>query len=64
MEAPDIETQRQNVRDALEGARQDWLEADTEIEQHIQMVAIDHLLDVGIKIGAFSLEQLIDAPEL
>lgn len=60
---PHIETQRQNIRDALQGAREDWIEADTDIERDIQMLAIDELLDVGLKIGAFTLEELIDKSE-
>lgn len=54
------EQQCDNIRSALEGARQDWLEADTEIERDIQMTAIDHLLDVGLQIGAFTMDITID----
>ena len=54
------EQERDNIRSALEQAREDWLAADTEIEKDIQAVAIDHLLDVGLQIGAFALADTID----
>lgn len=54
------EQQCDNIRSALEQAREDWLAADTEIEKDIQATAIDHLLDVGLQIGAFALSDTID----
>ena len=46
---------KENLLDALCGARTDWLEADTELERDIHMAAIDSILDAGIRIGAFAL---------
>lgn len=54
------EQQCDNIRSALEAAREDWMAADTETERDIQAVAIDHLLDVGLQIGAFALDVTID----
>lgn len=53
---PSLPEQQRNIREALEGAREDLLAADTEEERHIHMLAIDQLLDVGLNIGAFAIE--------
>lgn len=45
------EIEKQNVMDALERGRTDWLEADTDIDRERQMIAIDSLLDVAVKAG-------------
>ena len=42
-----------NVQEALEGAREDWLvarESGDEIDTDRQMLAIDALLDTGLKM--------------
>ncbi len=51
-----------NVLDGLEDARRDWLEADSELDRDRQMLAIDALLDVGLKIGVWALSETIDKP--
>ena len=48
---PEFEQRRDNVLNALEAARQDWLEATDPIEVEIQLTAIDHLLDLAIDYG-------------
>ena len=50
------EKKKRNVLDALEQAREDWLEADNELDKERQMIAIDSLLDVATKAGYLTLE--------
>lgn len=48
--------EKQNILHALEQGRQDWLDADNELDKERQMIAIDSLLDVAVKAGHFILE--------
>jgi len=48
--------EKQNVFDALEQAREDWLEADNQLDKERQMIAIDALLDVATKAGYLAVE--------
>lgn len=45
------EQEKNNLIHALEQAREDWLEAENNIDKERQMIAIDSLLDVAIKAG-------------
>lgn len=51
-----------NVLDGLQDARLDWLEAEDELDRDRQMIAIDALLDTGLKMGLFVVSQTIDKP--
>ncbi len=50
-DGPQFEERKQNVLEALEAARIDWIEAVDPIEEEIQLTAIDHLLDIAIDYG-------------
>lgn len=54
------ERECQNVQEALEGARQDWLAAEDELDRDRQMLAIDALLDTGMKMGMWLVARTID----
>lgn len=54
------ETERNNVIDALEQGREDWINADDPVSREHQMVALDHLLDVANKMGYFAAEASIE----
>lgn len=63
-DGPLFEERKQHVMEALEGARIDWIEATDPIEEEIQLRAIDHLLDIAIDYGYFSLNAIDKATHL
>lgn len=55
-DGPQFEERKQNVMEALEGARLDWMTATDPTEAEIQMTAIDHLLDLARQYGYIALK--------
>jgi hypothetical protein len=55
-EGPLFEERRQNVLEALDAARIDWIDATDPIEEEIQLTAIDHLLDLAIDYGYLAVQ--------
>lgn len=63
-DGPQFEERKQNVIEALEAARDDWIDATDPIEAEIHMTAIDHLLDIAIDYGYLSLSGIDKAIHL
>ena len=63
-DGPQFEERRQNVLEALEAARIDWIEAADPIEEEIHLTAIDHLLELAIDYGYLSLNGIDKARHL
>ncbi len=63
-DGPAFETRKQNVLEALQAAREDWIAAEDPIEFEIHQTAIDHLLDIAIDYGYLSLNGIDKARHL